>query len=85
MRSLVKQISESLTPFIERTFEIYISKFDFQVTRKEFDGDITLVVFPLLRFIKINPIQLSNKIGVYLKTHSELVTGFNVVKGFLNV
>jgi len=85
MRSLVKQISESLTPFIEETFEINISNFDFQVTRKEFDGDITLVVFSLLRFIKINPIQLSNKIGEYLKNHSELVTDFNVVKGFLNL
>ena len=85
MRSLAKQISESLTPFIKETFETNISKFDFQATRKEFDGDITLVVFSLLRFIKINPIQLSNKIGEYLKTHSELVTGFNVVKGFLNL
>ena len=85
MRSLVKQISESLTPFIKETFEINISKFDFQATRKEFDGDITLVVFSLLRFIKINPVQLSYKIGEYLKTHSELVIGFNVVKGFLNL
>ena len=85
MRSLAKQISESLTPFIKETFETNISKFDFQATRKEFDGDITLVVFSLLRFIKINPIQLSNKIGEYLKTHSELVTGFNVIKGFLNL
>ena len=85
MRSLVEQISKSLTPFINETFEINISKFDFQATRKEFDGDITLVVFSLLKFIKMNPIELSNKIGEFLNTHCELVSGFNVVDGFLNL
>ena len=85
MQSLDEQISETLTPFIKETFEVEILKFDFQATRKEFDGDLTLVVFSLLKFIRTNPVQLSNQIGEYLKIHFDWVTDFNVVKGFLNL
>ena len=85
MHSLAKKISEILTPFIKETFDVSISQFDFQSTRKEFEGDITLVTFSLLKFIKTNPAKLSNQIGEFLKTRSELVSDFNVVKGFLNL
>ena len=85
MQSLAEQISETLTPFIKETFEVEILQFDFQATRKEFDGDLTLVVFSLLKFIRTNPVQLSNQIGEYLKFHFDWVTDFNVVKGFLNL
>ena len=85
MQSLDEQISETLTPFIKETFEVEILQFDFQATRKEFDGDLTLVVFSLLKFIRTNPVQLSNQIGEYLKIHFDWVTDFNVVKGFLNL
>ena len=85
MYSLAKKISEILTPFIKETFDVSISQFDFQSTRKEFEGDITLVTFSLLKFIKTNPAKLSNQIGEFLKTRSELVSDFNVVKGFLNL
>ena len=85
MYSLAKKISEILTPFIKETFDVSISQFDFQSTRKEFEGDITLVTFSLLKFIKTNPAKHSNQIGEFLKTRSELVSDFNVVKGFLNL
>ena len=85
MQSLAEQISETLTPFIKETFEVEILQFDFQSTRKEFDGELTLVVFSLLKFIRTNPVQLSNQIGEYLKIHFDWVTDFNVVKGFLNL
>ena len=57
----------------------------FQKTRKEFDGDITLVVFPLLRISKKGPEQTAEEIGVYLKEKVSEVSDFNVVKGFLNL
>lgn len=85
MQSLADQISENLSPFIKETFGVVVPQFDFQATRKEFDGDITLVVFSLLKFIKVNPVQLSNQIGEFLKSHSKWVIEFNVVKGFLNL
>ena len=78
MHSLPEQISETLTPFIKETFDVSVSQFDFQSTRKDFEGDITLVIFSLLKFIKTNPVKLSNQIGEFLKTRSELVSDFNV-------
>ncbi len=56
-----------------------------QKTRAEFEGDYTIVVFPLLRMSKKNPEQTANEIGEFLKNASEIVDGFNVVKGFLNL
>lgn len=54
-------------------------------TRKEFDGDVTVVIFPLLRFTKKKPEESGELIGAYLKDHLDIVEGFNVVKGFLNI
>ncbi|NIJ45540.1 arginyl-tRNA synthetase [Wenyingzhuangia heitensis] len=70
--------------FVE-IFETEIPTVEFQATRKEFDGDITIVVFAFLRFVKGNPVQIGTQIGEYLKTNIDLVTDFNVVKGFLNI
>ena len=57
----------------------------FQKTRKDFEGDITLVVFPLLRVSKKGPEQTADEIGSYLKENVAEVINFNVVKGFLNL
>jgi arginyl-tRNA synthetase len=82
-------LSQILSPSIEKTilalFDIAIDKIEFQTTRKEFEGDITMVIFPLLKVIKSNPIELGNKIGTYLVEHVSEVSSFNVVSGFLNI
>lgn len=56
-----------------------------QQIRKEFEGDVTLVVFPLVKISKKSPEQTGEAIGAYLKENVEEVTAFNVVKGFLNI
>lgn len=56
-----------------------------QETRKEFKGDFTLVVFPLLRFSKNTPEQTGESIGNYLLASFPSISGFNVIKGFLNL
>ena len=56
-----------------------------QKTRREFEGDLTVVVFPFLRFSKKSPEATANDLGVYLQENIEVVTAFNVVKGFLNL
>ncbi|MBN1143242.1 MAG: arginine--tRNA ligase [Bacteroidales bacterium] len=56
-----------------------------QKTRKEFEGDITLVVFPLLRLSGKSPENTAVEIGNYLKINCDEVAGFGVVKGFLNL
>ncbi|MFV8373932.1 arginine--tRNA ligase [Flavobacterium sp. LB1P62] len=82
-------LSQILTPSIEKAvqalFDIAIDKVEFQTTRKEFEGDITMVIFPLLKVIKSNPVELGNKIGNYLVENLTEVCRFNVVSGFLNI
>jgi arginyl-tRNA synthetase len=56
-----------------------------QETRKEFEGQITLVTFPFTRFSKKSPEQTGNEIGAYLQDQLEEVAAFNVIKGFLNI
>ena len=56
-----------------------------QATRKEFEGDITLVVFPLLKTSRKAPEATAQEIGEWLKTNVPEVESFNVVKGFLNI
>ncbi len=56
-----------------------------QTTRKEFEGDITLVTFPLLKTSKKSPEATAAEIGEYIKSNDALVENYNVVKGFLNI
>lgn len=57
-----------------------------QKTKKEFEGHLTLVVFPFLKMSKKGPEQTAQEIGGYLKEHApELVSAYNAVKGFLNL
>lgn len=58
---------------------------EFQATRKDFEGDITIVTFPMLRFHKINPEQMGHDLGAYLVKQLQEISGYNVVKGFLNL
>lgn len=82
-------LQDILTPKIqeavEANFEQKIDKIEFQATRKDFEGDITMVVFPLLKIIKGNPVAIGNTIGEYLVQHVDIVEKFNVVQGFLNI
>ncbi len=57
----------------------------FQITRKEFEGDLTLVVFPFVRMSKKSPEQTAIEIGNYLQQNVAEVEKYNVVKGFLNL
>lgn len=70
---------------VKSTFQIELENVEFQATRKEFIGDVTVVIFPMLRFIKGNPVQIGESIGNYLIQKIDLIKGYNVVKGFLNI
>ncbi|MBE0668897.1 MAG: arginine--tRNA ligase, partial [Bacteroidales bacterium] len=56
-----------------------------QKTRKEFDGDMTLVVFPLLKTSRKSPAETASDIGEYLISNISAVSSFNVINGFLNI
>lgn len=82
-------ISNILDPVVKEgigeLFGVKAEHLEFQETRKDFEGDVTLVVFPLLKQIKGNPAMIAEKIGQYLVEKDSPVKDFNVVKGFLNL
>ena len=66
-------------------FETTLPSVEFQATRKDFEGDITIVVFPMLRYRKGNPAQIGENLGDFLVKNVHEVVAYNVVKGFLNL
>ena len=82
-------LHQTLTTHIQKAvveiFDLTIEKVEFQATRKDFEGDITMVVFPLVKALKGNPVAIGNQIGEYLVANAKEVSKFNVVGGFLNI
>jgi arginyl-tRNA synthetase len=89
LKEITMKLSQILTlPIqnaIRQLFDVSIDRVEFQITRKEFEGDITMVIFPLLKVIKGNPIDIGTKIGNYLVENVDEIIRFNVVSGFLNI
>jgi arginyl-tRNA synthetase len=83
--NLQETLSIQVKQAVQSIYSISLDTIEFQATRKEFAGDITVVIFPMLRFIKGNPVQIGNDIGNYLVENVDKVKAFNVVKGFLNI
>ena len=79
-----KILSNQIALVLKKLFGHNEYDVQFQKTRKEFDGDITLVVFPFTKFSKTGPEETAKKIGDELISLSE-IKNFNVVKGFLNI
>ena len=83
--NLQNTLSEKVKQAISQLYNASLESVEFQSTRKEFEGDITVVVFPMLRVVKGNPVQIGEAIGEYLVANVDVVIRFNVVKGFLNL
>ena len=83
--NLQDTLSEYVKQAVKAAYNTELESVEFQATRKEFAGDITVVVFPMLRVVKGNPQQIGEAIGQYLMDNVKEVKGFNVVKGFLNI
>ena len=85
MQSLLLTIENKAKEFIQAEYNIALETIDLVPTKKEFEGDITLVAFSMLRSVKANPQELCNQLGTALCSSIEDLTSFNVVKGFLNL
>ena len=83
--SLQEILSPAIFEAIQKQFSATIERIEYQATRKDFEGDITVVIFPLLKTIKGNPVDIGTKIGTYLVENIKEVEKFNVVAGFLNI
>ena len=85
----MKFYSEKFSPFLKEFFKdnynIEIDRFEFVKTRDGYDGDITMLVFPLINKVETDLESLSNEIGSFLVNKISFVYGFNIVKGFLNL
>ncbi|MCH4897136.1 arginine--tRNA ligase [Marinilabiliaceae bacterium JC040] len=65
--------------------DVELKQIQLQKTRREIEGDITVVVFPFLRLSRKSPEQTANDLGEYLQENIEEIESFNVIKGFLNL
>jgi len=86
-QSVEQLILEGISQAFQEQFgaEVETSKLALQPTRKDFEGTYTFVVFPYLKITRKKPEETGQLIGEYLKANISVVTGFNVVKGFLNL
>ena len=82
---LEQVLEQKVKEAVHSIYEVELPTVEFQPTRKDFEGDITAVVFPMLRFVKGNPVEIGTKIGEYLQENVSEIEKFNVVKGFLNL
>jgi len=85
MQSLLLTIENKAKELIQAEYNVVLETIDLVPTKKEFEGEITLVAFSMLRSVKANPQDLCNQLGAALCSSIEDLTAFNVVKGFLNL
>ena len=78
-------LTQQIQDAIQELFNLNIETIEFQATRKDFEGDVTMVVFPLVKILKGNPVEIGTKIGTFLADKNDFVSRFNVVGGFLNL
>lgn len=87
MEDLLGALKEAVVAGMKEVFghEEDVASISFSETKKEFDGEFTLVVFPFTRALKAKPEDIANKLGAWIKENRSAVIGdFNVIKGFLN-
>ncbi len=83
--TLHQTLETQIKTAVEKLYGAKLESVELQPTRKDFEGDITAVVFPMLRVVKGNPAQIGEAIGNYLVEHVSEIEKFNVVQGFLNI
>lgn len=83
--NLQDTLAQHIKKAVSETYGVTLETVEFQATRKDFEGDVTVVIFSMLRTVKGNPVQIGETIGDYLVANVTEVSKFNVVKGFLNL
>ncbi|MDC3252866.1 arginine--tRNA ligase [Crocinitomicaceae bacterium] len=80
------EIKESLLDHSKELFGIQVeeNQIQFQKTRKDVEGDLTLVIFPFVKVLKTAPAEVGDKIGAFVKKKFDCIENYNVVSGFLN-
>jgi arginyl-tRNA synthetase len=82
---LLQQLENATKQAVDNLYQVTLSTVEVTQTRKDQNGDYTVMVFPMLRHIKGNPAVIGENIGNYLLENCDIVTGIQVIKGFLNL
>ena len=85
--AIEKMLTQQVLEAVKACYGVELTEKDVQLqeTRKEFAGDLTVVVFPFTRYSRKSPEETAKELGEYLKQNIEEVETYNVIKGFLNV
>ena len=86
--SFTKNIQHNVTEALKALYKEDFTEKDFQIneTKPEFEGDYTIVMFSLVKRLKKSPENIGNELGTHLiESYPELFSGFNIIKGFLNL
>jgi arginyl-tRNA synthetase len=83
--SLFKLLEDATIMAVQNIFTVQLQLVDITLTRKDQNGDFTILIFPMLRHIKGNPEVIGTQIGNHIQEHTQLITDFEVIKGFLNI
>jgi arginyl-tRNA synthetase len=83
--TLFQQLEKITKEAVKSIFSIDLENVEITLTRKDQNGDYTIMVFPMLRHIKGNPAIIGGQIGAYIKENTDLITEIEVIKGFLNI
>ena len=85
--TIEKMLTQQVLEAVKACYGVELTEKDVQLqeTRKEFAGDLTVVVFPFTRYSRKSPEETAKELGEYLKQNIEEVETYNVIKGFLNV
>ena len=78
-------LKSELSQFLNSQYEIDFQNIEIQLTKKDFEGDVTLVIFPLVKLIRKSPSEIGSEIGVFLVNNSKYVESYNLIQGFVNL
>jgi len=78
-------LKRKVSEFILKKYDLNFNELEVQMTKKDFIGDITIVVFPLVKILRKSPLEIGNEIGEFLLKELEYVEEFNLIQGFLNL
>jgi len=83
--NIIQHIQSKISEIIPKLYNVEGVNLDVQKNKTEFEGDFTIVIFPLVKLAKKSPDAIGNELGEAIKNEIEFIESFNIVKGFLNL
>lgn len=83
--NIIQHIQSKISEIIPKLYDVEGVNLDVQKNKTEFEGDFTIVIFPLIKLAKKSPDAIGNELGEAIKNEIDFIESFNIVKGFLNL